>query len=124
MRRAVVPLMRAGHAVVDELVARRLPRASAIVGALDDLAEPAGGLRRVDAIRVGWRSLDVVDLPAAKVRAADVPLFTFAIGSQDERALACPDEHPHAAHDVSSSPWIIARAPGAHPRGSDLESWT
>ena len=41
VRRAVVPAMRARHAVVDELVADRLPRRSAVVGALDDLSEPA-----------------------------------------------------------------------------------
>ena len=35
MRRAVVPLVRAGHAVVDELVADRLPRLAAVVRALD-----------------------------------------------------------------------------------------
>ena len=35
MRRAVVPLVGAGHAVVDELVAHRLPGLAAIVGALD-----------------------------------------------------------------------------------------
>ena len=52
MRRAVVPLMRAGHAVVLELVADRLPRLAAIVGSLHDLPEPAGALRRVEAIRV------------------------------------------------------------------------
>ena len=35
MRRAVVPLVRAGDAVVDELVAHRLPGLAAVVGALD-----------------------------------------------------------------------------------------
>ena len=49
VRRAVVPLVRAGHAVVGELVADRLPGLAAVVGALDHLAEPAAGLRRVDA---------------------------------------------------------------------------
>ena len=42
MRRAVVPLVRAGHAVVHELVAHRLPRLAAVVRALDHLPEPAG----------------------------------------------------------------------------------
>ena len=41
VRRAVVPLVRAGHAVVDELVADRLPGLAAVVRALDQLAEPA-----------------------------------------------------------------------------------
>ena len=38
---AVVPLMRAGHAVVDELVAGRRPRLSLVVRVLDELAEPS-----------------------------------------------------------------------------------
>ena len=35
------------------------------------LAEPAAGLRGVDAVGIGGRSLEVVDLPAGKVRAGD-----------------------------------------------------
>ena len=66
MRRAVVPLMRAGNAVVRELVADRLPGLAAIVGALDHLAEPAAGLRGIQAVRIGRRALQVVDLPAAR----------------------------------------------------------
>ena len=66
VRRAVVPLMRARHAVVLELVADRLPRLAAVVGALDHLAEPAAALRRVDAIRVRRRPLEVIHLPAAE----------------------------------------------------------
>ena len=64
VRRAVIPLVRAGDAVVHELVAHRLPRLAAIVGALDQLPEPAAGLRRIQPIRIGGRSLEVVDLPA------------------------------------------------------------
>ena len=66
MRRAVVPLVRAGNAVVVELVADRLPGLAAVVGALDQLAEPAAGLRRIESIRIDGRSLDVVNLPAAR----------------------------------------------------------
>ena len=51
VRRAVVPLVGAGHAVVGELVADRLPRLAAVVGALDHLPEPAAGLRRVEPVR-------------------------------------------------------------------------
>src|SRR5213592_2994121 len=85
MLRAVVELVRgewlAGlrRRVVDEFVAlagrhavrrlghpaaRRLPRLAAVAGALDDLAEPPACLRRVQAVRIGGGSLDVVDLPA------------------------------------------------------------
>ena len=97
VRRAVVPLVRAGDAVVDELVADRLPRLAAVVGALDQLPEPAAGLRRIQPIRVDGRALEVVDLPAAKVGAADVPLFALAVRCQDERALACADQYSYSA---------------------------
>ena len=79
MRRAVVPLVRARHAVVDELVADRLPRLPAIARPLQHLPVPAGRLRRVDAVGVRGRAFEVVDLPAAEVRAADVPLFALAV---------------------------------------------
>ena len=98
VRRAVVPLVRAGDAVVDELVAHRLPRLAAVVGALDQLPEPAAGLRRIQPIRVGGRSLEVVDLPAGEVGTADVPPFALAVRRQDERALACADQYPYPAH--------------------------
>ena len=74
MRRAVVPLVSAGNAVVYELVAHRLPGLAAIVGALDQLPEPAARLRRIQPVRVNGRSLDVVHLPTREMRAADVPL--------------------------------------------------
>ena len=41
MRRAVVPLVRAGDALVDELVADRFPGLAAVVRALNQLSEPA-----------------------------------------------------------------------------------
>ena len=74
VRRAVVPLVRAGNAVVDELVAHRLPRLATVVGALDQLPEPAARLRRIQPIRVDGRPLQMVDLPAGEMRTADVPL--------------------------------------------------
>ena len=73
VRRAVVPLVGARDAVVDELVADRLPRLAAVVGPLNHLAEPAAGLRGVEPVRVGRRAFEVVDLPAAEVRAVDLP---------------------------------------------------
>src|SRR2546422_10020820 len=78
-RGAVVPQVSAGDAVVHELVTHRLPRLAGVVGALDHLSEPAGGLRRIQTIRVGGRSLEVVDLPAPKVGATDVPPFAFGV---------------------------------------------
>ena len=44
MRRAVVPLVSAGDAVVGELVAHRLPGLAAVIGALDHLPEPAAAI--------------------------------------------------------------------------------
>src|SRR5262249_25832038 len=75
MLRAVVPLVRAGHAVVRELVVHRLPRPAGIVRALDHLAEPAAGLRGVEPVRVRGRTAHVVDLPAGEVWTGDLPLL-------------------------------------------------
>src|SRR2546429_7781705 len=79
--------------------ARRLPRLAAVARALDDLAEPPAGLRRVQAVRIGGGSLDVVDLPACEVRAADIPALALALRCQDERTLAGTHQHPYTAHD-------------------------
>ena len=116
MRRAVVPLMRAGHAVVDELVADRLPRLPAVVRALHHLPEPAARLRRVDAVRVHGRALEVVDLPAAEVRAADVPLLALAVGAENERAFPGSDQHTHAAHRCSCRGFAVRGFAGPRSR--------
>ena len=99
VRRAVVPLVRAGDAVVDELVAHRLPGLAAVVGALDHLPEPAAGLRGVEPVRIDGRALEVIDLPAAEMRAVDVPLPARAVGGEDERALARADENANGRHE-------------------------
>ncbi len=52
VRRAVVPLVRAGLALVAEIVADRRPGHPAVVGTLDHLAEPAAGLRGVQPVLV------------------------------------------------------------------------
>ena len=117
--RAVVPLVSGegfagfGRSVVDEFVALarghfaghdrhftsgRLPRLAAVARALDDLPKPAAGLRRIEAIRVGGRALDVVDLPPRKVRAIDLPPFALAVRCQNERAFACAHQYSYAAH--------------------------
>ena len=98
VRRAVVPLVSAGDAVVLELVADRLPRLAAVVGALDHLAEPAAGLRRIQPVRVDGRALEVVDLPAREVGAADLPSLALGVRRQDERALARADQDSYSAH--------------------------
>ena len=119
---AVVPLVRGqrlagwGRSVVHELVAftfrhairrsrrlsgggsRLVPGFSAVVGALNDLAEPAAGLRDVDPVRIDRRTFDVVNLPAGEVRAADLPAFAAAVGGEDKRALAGANEETYRAH--------------------------
>src|SRR5438093_12581975 len=114
-RRAVVPEMRADGARVLELVADRLPRGAAVIGALDHLPEPAAGLRGVQPIGIGGRALEVIDLPAAEVRPAHVPLLARAVRRQDEGALACADQHPDPAHP-NSSLWRSSRASAPPPR--------
>src|SRR5262249_29433323 len=107
VRRAVVPLMRAGHALVDKLVVDGLPGLAAVVRTLDLLPEPAARLRRVDAVGIDRRSLEVIQLPAAEERPADVPALALAVRGEDEGPLARPDEHSHSAH-VCSPPGDFA----------------
>src|SRR5262245_8445397 len=40
----------------------------------------------------------MIDLPAAKMRAADVPVLALAVRCQDERAFARAYEYPHSGH--------------------------
>src|SRR2546429_1559797 len=53
--------------------ARRLPRLAAVARALDDLAEPPAGLRRVQAVRIGGGAPFLGDLPHPRRRAARIP---------------------------------------------------
>src|ERR1044072_2948635 len=103
MRSAVIKLMRrerfAGfiRGVVNKLIALALrhslgrgrrftgwrsrlePRQAAVVGALNDLFEPAARLRRVNAVRIHRRTFEVINLPSGEVWATHIPLFTFSI---------------------------------------------
>src|SRR5207245_1613218 len=99
--RSVVPEVIADGTLVCELVAHRLPRLSAVAGALDHLAEPAAGLRGVDPVRIGGRSLQMGDLPAPEVRAAHIPPLALSVRGQDECALACADQYSYTAHAVT-----------------------
>ena len=98
VRRAVVPLVGAGRAVVGEPVPHRPPRLPAVVRALDDLAEPTRRLRCIDAHRVARRADHVVDLPPAEVWAGDLPVRSAAFGGHYERPLLRAYEYPHPGH--------------------------
>src|SRR5579862_6010502 len=92
--------MRSWYAVVNEPIVDRSPGTATVIGSLDDLAEPARGLRCVEAIGIGGRGLDVVDLPAAEVRTLDLPITTLAIRFQNERTLARSDKKTNGTHNV------------------------
>src|SRR5262249_25395366 len=100
MRGAVIPLVRAGHAVIHEFVADRLPRLSPVVRALHDLSVPAARLGRVQPVRVGGRSLHVINLPSPEVPAAHLPMFPFAIGGENEGAFTRAHQNSYVAHSV------------------------
>src|SRR5882757_6563307 len=106
MLRAVVPLVRARHTVIDKLVALafrravgtfqilraasgRVPFFSAVIRALNDLAEPRAGLRCINSARIDWRTFYVINLPSRKMRTADFPSLAGAIRCQDERPFSC-----------------------------------
>src|SRR2546422_11153833 len=84
-RCAVVPLMRARLALVDELVVERLPGLAAVTGPLDYLPVPSGGLRRVDAVRIGGGSLVVGKLPSGEKGGGDIPGSALFVRRHNER---------------------------------------
>src|ERR1700732_301880 len=111
MRRAVVPLMSAGNAVVHEFVSDRLPRLASVIGALDQLPKPSAGLRRVQPVGVRGRSFHVIHLPPREVWPAHFPALALAIRSQDKRALARAHENSYTAHfppPFQTCPSIVA----------------
>src|SRR5512144_639107 len=69
VRCTVVPLMRPWNAVIDEVIAHRLPGFATVIRALDQLPEPAARLRGVQPVWISGGSLQVIHFPAAKVRA-------------------------------------------------------
>src|SRR5262249_10871189 len=103
---AVIPLMGTWDTIVDKLVTLAfrhaigtlqflggapgsVPGFSAVIRALDDLAEPAACLRCINAIRIDRRTLHVINFPARKMRTADFPSFARAIRRKDERPFSC-----------------------------------
>ena len=118
-RRPVVPLVRARHSLVGEVVTGGLPAQTAVVGTLDELAEPAVRLGGVDAVLVDWRALQVVDLPAGKERTEHVPVPSLAVGAQDERSLARADQDPDTGHlSPPSNLQASFRVAGIRDRGT------
>src|SRR5262245_59959445 len=116
MLRAVVPLVRSHFAFVHKHIALSLrhavgahqvlglragsvPSLAAVVRPLDDLSEPAAGLRGIDPVRIRRRTLEMIHFPAREVRAADFPRAALAIRAEDERALFRADQYPDLAHD-------------------------
>src|SRR5512141_1192744 len=96
--RAVVELMRAGVANVQEVLADRLPRGATVVRSLHHLTEPAARLRGVDPIGIDGRSLDMIDLPPREVWPTDLPILPVAVGGKHERSLLRADEYSNTAH--------------------------
>src|ERR1044071_655588 len=106
---AVIPLMRARDTIVNKLIALtfghairafqffraasgRVPRFSAIIRALNDLAKPPASLRCVNTVRIDWRTLYVINFPTRKMRPADLPSFARTVRCQDERTFSCADQ--------------------------------
>src|SRR5207248_3404158 len=75
-----------------------LPGLATIVRSLNDLPEPATGLRAIQPIRIHRRALDVVNLPARKMRSADLPALPLGVRRQDERAFFGTNQHAYSAH--------------------------
>src|SRR5206468_12119169 len=115
MLSAVIPLMCTRDTVVNKFVALaflhavgtfqflraapgRIPFFSAVIRALNDLAEPPAGLRGINSIRINWRTFYVVNFPACKMRAADFPSFARAVRCQNERTFSCTNQNSNLAH--------------------------
>ena len=102
VRRAVVPLVCAWNAVINEFVPHRFPGFAAVVRPLDHLPRPSARLRRVQPIRVNRRAFEVIHLPARKMWTRDVPLFALSVRRQNKCAFARSNQHPYTAHLSSS----------------------
>src|ERR1035438_535400 len=111
--RAVIPLMRADFAFVNELVARArgkfardrcwrairgVPGFAAVIRTLDDLPKPAARLRRINAVRINGRAFEMIHLPAREMRPADFPILALAVGGQNERTFLRANQYSDLAH--------------------------
>src|SRR2546429_8224718 len=94
-RCAVVPLMRARLALVDELVVERLPGLAAVTGPLDYLPVPSGGLRRVDAVRIGGGSFEGGKVPSREKGGVDIPGSAPFFPPPNQTPPVGPHHYPH-----------------------------
>ena len=67
-----------------------MPRLATVIGSLNNLPEPAAGLRRIESVRLNRRAFEMVHFPACEMRPAHVPLFARAIRRQDEAPFFVP----------------------------------
>src|SRR5262245_39190965 len=116
MRRAVVPLMRAGDAVIQEFVTDCLPGFPTVIGTLYQLPKPGAVLRGIEVRWVSGRSLQMEYLPARKMRASNLPLLARCIGSQNECPLAGSHQYSYTAH---LTPLRCSPSPRLRGRGGD-----
>src|ERR1700731_342632 len=90
MRRAVVPLMHARDAVVQEFVTDCFPGFPPVIGTLYHLPKPNAVLRGIKSLCGSWRPLQMEYLPAGKVGASNLPLLAHCVRSQNECTFARP----------------------------------
>jgi len=76
---SVIPLMGANFAFVFKFVADGLLGLAAVIRALNELAEPTGRLRSINAIGVDGRAFGVTHFPTWEMWDAYVPFFTLFI---------------------------------------------
>jgi hypothetical protein len=74
--------------------ARLVPGLAAVVGALQELAEPAAGLRGIETVGIDRGAFEVIDIPTGEVGTIDGPVVALAVGGEDECAFMCSDENP------------------------------
>src|SRR5579875_2340798 len=98
MRRAVIPLVCTRLALIDESVINGLPGLASIIRALNLLTKPSTRLRSIEAVGISRRSFEMIDLPAAKVRALHVPALALSIGFQQKRTFTRTHKDSYFAH--------------------------
>src|SRR6478735_4859541 len=89
---SIVPLVRPGHTVVEEIFSDGFPSLAAVIRSLHLLPEPTAALRCIDSVWIHRRSFRMINFPACKMWTADLPFGALSIRGQDESAFACADE--------------------------------